>query len=137
MIQRIQSVYLLLVVCAVIAFIFIPFGVATTEVGKEILIIKNIMVFVLSGILISLIAIVALLLFRNRTLQLKIVAINILFSFVLIGLFLYGLTAHVGWSKYTFGIGAIIPIFILLFNVLAYLGIKNDDNLVKSMDRLR
>ncbi|MCB9074638.1 MAG: DUF4293 family protein [Chitinophagales bacterium] len=36
-----------------------------------------------------------------------------------------------------FWCGAVFPLFILFFNLLAYNGIKSDDKLVKSMDRLR
>jgi hypothetical protein len=56
---------------------------------------------------------------------------------MLIGLFLFGLTQHIGIQNYIFKIGAILPIFILLFNMLAYGSIKSDEALVKSMDRLR
>jgi hypothetical protein len=35
------------------------------------------------------------------------------------------------------GFKMIIPILILVFSILAYLGIRKDDRLVKSYDRLR
>ncbi|MBP6323730.1 MAG: DUF4293 family protein [Chitinophagales bacterium] len=40
-------------------------------------------------------------------------------------------------QHYLFKIGAILPVFILLFNMLAYGSIKSDEALVRSMDRLR
>ena len=67
----------------------------------------------------------------------KVVLVNIVLSVMLIGLFLFGLTQHIGIQNYIFKIGAILPIFILLFNMLAYGSIKSDEALVKSMDRLR
>ena len=67
----------------------------------------------------------------------KVVLVNIILSVVVIGLFVFGVTQHIGLRNYVFGIGAILPLFILLFNMLAYGSIKSDENLVKSMDRLR
>ena len=87
--------------------------------------------------LIALLAVAAIFLFGNRILQMKVVLINAVLSVVLIGMFLFGLTKHVGWENYTFGWGALLPVFILIFNMLAYGSIKSDENLVRSMDRLR
>lgn len=137
MIQRIQTVYLLLVVVAIVAFIFVPFGGIEIEGVQGILIIKEIVHFLVMSLGIGIIALAAIFMFNNRKLQMRIVFINILITLILIGTFIYGLIAHVGLNKYTFGAGAVFPIFILFFNVLAYNGIKSDDKLVKSMDRLR
>ena len=54
-----------------------------------------------------------------------------------IGWMAYGIVQHVGLSNYGFKIGALLPVFILLFNLLAYGSIKSDEKLVRSMDRLR
>jgi hypothetical protein len=67
----------------------------------------------------------------------RIVLLNIFITLILIGVFLFRLFYNIGVDKYTFGAGAIFPLFILFFNLLAYNGIKSDDKLVKSMDRLR
>lgn len=137
MIQRIQTVYLLLVIVAIVAFIFVPFGGIEIEGTKGILIIKEIVVFLVLSLIVGTIALIAIFLFHNRKLQMRIVLINIIVTITLIGMFIYGLIAHVGLSKYTFGAGAVFPLFVLFFNLLAYNGIKSDDKLVKSMDRLR
>lgn len=137
MIQRIQTVYLLLVVLAVLAFIFVPFGGITIDGVRGILIIKEIILFLLLSAGIGLIALGAIFIFGNRKLQMRIVLLNILVSIVLIGIFVFRLITFYGLDKYTFGAGAVFPLFILFFNLLAYNGIKSDDKLVKSMDRLR
>lgn len=138
MIQRIQTIYLLLVVIACIAFIFVPFGGVKTSDGTiEIWAIKQVVPIMIASTVVASIAFIAIFLFKNRKNQMKTVLINILLSIVLIGLFLFGVTQHIGFSNYVFKIGAILPVFILLFNMLAYGSIKSDENLVKSMDRLR
>lgn len=137
MIQRIQTVYLLLVIVAIVAFIFIPFGGIEIQGIQGILIIKEIVYFLLMSLGIGIIALVAIFLFNNRKLQMKIVKINIFITIILIGLFVYNLIANIGVNRYTFGAGAVFPIFILFFNFLAYSGIKADEKLVNSMDRLR
>lgn len=138
MIQRIQSVYLLLVIIACVAYIFVPVGqVKTPENVIEIWLIKNDIPIMIGAIVVAVFAFAAIFLFNNRITQMKVVLINIVFSVVLIGLFLFGLFKYMGIQNYTFGVGAILPIFILLFNILAYSSIKADENLVRSMDRLR
>jgi len=137
MIQRIQTVYLLLVVIAVLAFIFVPFGGITIDGIRGILIIKEIIIFLLLSAGIGLIALGSIFLFNNRKLQMRVVLINIVISLVLIGIFIFRLIYFYGLDKYTFGAGAVFPLFILFFNLLAFNGIKNDEKLVKSMDRLR
>ena len=90
-----------------------------------------------AAIAVAVVAFAAIFLYTNRKLQLKVVLLNIVLSFVLITLFFYGLTQHIGIKNYVFKIGAILPVFVLFFNILAYGAIKSDENLVKSMDRLR
>jgi len=139
MIQRIQTVYLFLAIISVVAFDFIPFGSMKIDAigSTSILVAKNNMVFVIISGIIALIAQFAILLFKNRILQMRLVLFNIVLSVALIGMFVYELIEHVGIANYAFGIGAIIPIFILFFNILAYFSIKSDEKLVRSMDRLR
>ena len=138
MIQRIQSVYLLLVVIACVAYIFVPFGLVKNADGTlETWAIKQVVPIMIAAIVVAVIAFASIFLFNNRKNQMKVVLVNIVLSVVLIGLFLFGLTQHIGIQNYIFKIGAILPIFILLFNMLAYGSIKSDEALVKSMDRLR
>lgn len=138
MIQRIQTIYLLLVTIACLAYIFVPFGgIKTPEGAIEIWSIKKVVPIMAAAIAVAVVAVAAIFLYANRKLQLKVVLLNIVLSFVLITLFFYGLTQHIGIKNYVFKIGAILPVFVLFFNILAYGAIKSDENLVKSMDRLR
>jgi glucose uptake protein GlcU len=138
MIQRIQSVYLLLVVIACVAYIFVPFGqIKNTDGTLETWAIKQVVPIMAEDILVAVLALISIFLYKNRKTQMKVVLVNIVLSVVLIGLFLFGLTQHIGIQNYVFKIGAILPVFILIFNMLAYGSIKHDEALVKSMDRLR
>ena len=138
MIQRIQSVYLLLVIIACIAYIFIPFGQIRNPDGTlETWAIKQVTPIMIADIIVAAFAFISIFLFKNRKTQMKVVLVNILLSVALIGLFIFGLTQHIGIHNYVFKIGTILPIFVLLFNMLAYGSIKHDEELVKSMDRLR
>ena len=138
MIQRIQTVYLLLVTIACVVFIFIPFGLQLKpDETAEILIAKNYMLDMAGALIIAVVAFASIFLFNNRKLQMKVVLLNSLLSVLYIAFLTYGILQHVGLPNYGFKIGAILPVFILIFNMLAYAGIKSDENLVKSMDRLR
>ncbi|MEZ5055167.1 MAG: DUF4293 domain-containing protein [Chitinophagales bacterium] len=138
MIQRIQTIYLLLVTIACVVFIFIPFGLQLKpDETAEILIAKNYMSDMVGALLIAVLAFASIFLFTNRKLQMKVVLLNSLLSLLYMAFLAYGIFQHVGLSNYGFKIGAILPVFIFIFNVLAYAGIKSDENLVRSMDRLR
>lgn len=138
MIQRIQTVYLLLVTIACIAYIFVPAGQIKTPVGGlENWIMLHDLPIMIEDIVVAAIAFISIFLFNNRKNQMKMVLGNIFLSVVLIGLFIFGLTQYVGIHNYIFKVGAILPVFILLFNILAYFSIKSDEKLVRSMDRLR
>lgn len=138
MIQRIQTIYLLLVAIACATFIFIPFGeLKNAEPALSQLTAKNFPTDMIGAIVIAFIAVVAIFLYGNRKQQMKIVLVNCVLSVAFIGWMAYGIVQHVGLSNYGFKIGALLPVFILLFNLLAYGSIKSDEKLVRSMDRLR
>ena len=136
MIQRIQTVYLFFAAVAAIAFLFIPFG--TIEFAGSTTLLKGNMnpVFdIIVGVIITL-SIVAIFLYKNRKTQALIVLLNMLIAIGFIGFEAYGAYTHQK-DNFHFSIGFILPLFVLIFNFLAYKGIKSDDKLVKSMDRLR
>ena len=84
------------------------------------------------------ISLVTIFLFRNRKLQFVLGRINILFNLILLGLFVYWSLNVSGESNISEkGIGMLIPIVSIVFLVLANKAIKKDEDLVKSVDRLR
>lgn len=136
MIQRIQSIYLFLAAVAAIAFLFVPFGKLNMN-GATVVIQASLVIYfdILCG-LITTVSIISIFLFKNRILQMKVITLAILLSVALIGLTIYEIVTR-QTNQYQFGPAVIIPLFVLIFNFLAYKGVKHDEQLVKSMDRLR
>jgi hypothetical protein len=145
MIQRIQSVFLLLCAGSMAALFKFPFAssdVAAPEIFSD----QQYMIDdnpVLIGITVAaiLVALGTIFLFKNRKLQLKFGYILITLSVLLIVLailliFLEG-TEMGAQNEVSEGIGILFPILSIVLAWLANRYIKKDDNLVKSMDRLR
>jgi hypothetical protein len=109
----------------------------TSEQGSETL--DKSFALSLFFILIPVLSAVIIFLFKNRSLQLRLAAILIVLIVVFI--MVSGIFAYLYMKKYHAeilpGFRMIIPFLQLIFSVLAYRGIKKDDNLVKSYDRLR
>ena len=143
MIQRVQSVYLLLasVISGVLIFVFNLWTSISKDIfaidllNRESYLLKSIPVlFLVSAIL----AFVAIFLYKNRKLQFVIGRLAILVNLILLGLLIYvSLTLPGEVSISEKGIGMFIPIIAILLIVLANKAIKKDEDLVKSVDRLR
>lgn len=136
MIQRIQTIYLLLVVFLNAG---LPFLVPLWKdgTGTEVLAVNK--PAVLGAFFFSaLLALVAVFLFKNRKGQFVLDRLNIVLNFVLLGFFVYWLLMMPGGMEISEkGIGIFLPIGSIVFLVLANKAIKKDEDLVKSVDRLR
>ncbi|OWP82878.1 transcription termination factor Rho [Flavobacterium davisii] len=135
MIQRIQSVYLVLafVIMAVFPFVF-PLW---KEGSKEIYFMTNIMYTVFFGLSTSL-SLMSLLSFKKRQTQFVLNRLNMILNLILLGLFVYrALSLPGGTQILVKGIGMFLPVITILLLVLANKAIKKDEDLVKSVDRLR
>ncbi|MGK0421237.1 MAG: hypothetical protein ACJAVE_000398 [Polaribacter sp.] len=143
MIQRVQTVYLLItsIISGVLIFVFnlwksIEKSIFALDLLKsESYVLKLIpILFLVSAIL----AFVAIFIFKNRKLQFVIGRLTILINLILLGLLIYvSLTLPGEASVSEKGIGMFIPILAILLLVLANKAIKKDEDLVKSVDRLR
>jgi MFS family permease len=81
-------------------------------------------------------------LYGNRKLQLKFVGILVLCAFVFFAILLvdYFMTKSQFENNSistTLGYQIVWPLLMLVFSILAYLGIRHDERLVQSMDRIR
>ncbi|NMH27311.1 DUF4293 family protein [Flavobacterium silvaticum] len=136
MIQRIQTVYLFLVllVAGVLPFVF---PLWKTD-GKDFYFASSLTYSSLFGLSATL-ALLALLFYQKRQHQFVIDRLNIILNLILLGLFLYrslnlsGEAANVSEK----GIGMFLPFISIVLLVLANRAIKKDEDLVKSVDRLR
>lgn len=138
MIQRIQSIWLLL--AAVFAFLTfkLPFyqGAilqATTNVKPEVDAQSTIWLTIVAA-LTGALAFINIFFFNNRKLQLRICVFGIILGVVLIALCFMEMTKFTSGS---IALSCIIYFAIIAFYILAANGISKDEKLIKSMDRLR
>jgi len=144
MIQRIQSVYLaIIILISSVLVIYVPLWVTNkTEAlfvyqsftEKEIPIIS----IAASFIIVTVLALISLLNFKKRKSQFMLNRLNIIVNLYLIGVLLYyllNLSGEIVISKK--GIGSFIPVLNIVLLALANKAIQKDEALVKSMDRLR
>ncbi len=136
MIQRIQTLYLVLV--AVIAgilpfFVNLWLDVNGVEIYAQNEVIVSIVFYVCGAL-----ALWAIFLFKNRKNQFVVNRLNMILNLFLLGFFVYrSLNLSGGTLVSEKGIGMLIPVFSIVFLVLANRAIKKDEDLVKSVDRLR
>ena len=161
MIQRIQSVFLFLVVVLVVLAIVQPMYYFTVNVnfpegqtatssigltqqvaasdGTTEIVHDNYKIMALS--LIGIIALITIFMFKKRDLQMRLLRINIIATLLFaVGMayFIYNFTNSLDINEMTYSpTGILVIVGILVLNILAYGFIKKDDNLVKSADRFR
>ena len=139
MIQRIQSLYLAIcfVVVAVLPFLFPIWTEKNGEESTAIFFTSSTPAMVLFG-LSGLLAIVSLFSFKKRQNQFVLNRLNIISNFILLGFFVYRtLILSGGAVAPEKGIGITLPAISIVLLVLANKAIKKDEDLVKSVDRLR
>ena len=143
MIQRIQTVYLLLasLVSGGLIFVFNLWNTIKEKIfvvdlfSKDIVVLKAIPFMFITS---SLLSIGAIFLFKDRKLQFVLGRVIILINLILLGLLIYlslNLSGETMDSEK--GIGMFLPVLAILLIVFANKAIKKDENLVKSVDRLR
>ena len=142
MIQRKQTIWLLLAALCGFAMAKVPIFEATlsTNVIQQVMASDSLLLFALiTGI--AILAIICIFLFKNRTLQFKLVIITIILALAGIALQVWKVegykTATTNISKGTYQVGGLLPVAMVIFLILAARGIYKDEKLVKSLDRLR
>ena len=131
MIQRIQSVYLLLLtVSSSLGLFFLPpleiidFSSSTKTLIETYLIVSIVL------------SVLTLFIFKYRKVQLLINRLHLTLQiFIFLALIYYGLTQLV--TGYDYLIYLLMPVQAIFFIVLANSAIRKDEALIKSIDRLR
>jgi len=154
MIQRIQTVYLLIAEMLIGALFFVPFGAISAKVGgiyrfdingicleggqKSEVIYGSLPLVILWAMSLILI-LVTIFLFKNRMLQMRISAISI---FILLGL--SSLIYYSVWSAaktlsgvYSLTLFSVFPVIAAVVIYIASRAIRKDELLVRSIDRIR
>jgi len=133
---RIQTYYLVgaLIISGVLSFVF---PLWKDSCGKSFYFMADMIYVVLFGLSTTL-SLLSILSHSKRKQQFVLGRLNIILNLILLGLFVYRtLTASGVTSVSEKGVGMFLPIFSIVFLVLANKAIKKDEDLVKSVDRLR
>ncbi len=146
MIQRIQSIFLLLAAASGFAVLALPFASTNEAVQSSALFsdkvysigdnIGLLVLFALAGALST----AAIFLYKNRPLQMKIGRIALIadiLGIVLAIILFWQDLANIGSSAVNDGTAGYLPVVFIVFTALALRAIKKDENLVRSADRLR
>jgi len=158
MLQRIQSVYLVLAALAIILMFFFPLATYYNELsGNYKFFIYGVtcmdpepgvrfsplFTLPLTGLALfsSILTVTTLFLYKKRVLQIRLCAINLLVILLMIVVifFFYAsrITAMTGIEPAYNYAGMVMPLAALVFLILSHRSIKRDESLVKSSERLR
>ena len=137
MIQRIQTVYLALatIVSGALPFVF---PLWTLSNNQEFWFMQSMLYAMLFGLSTSL-GLLSIFSYKKRQHQFVFNRLNMILNLILLGLFVYR-SLNLSGEAITVsekGIGMFLPIVSIVLLVLANKAIKKDDDLVKSVDRLR
>ncbi len=155
MIQRIQTIWLLLAATALISMLFLPIAtkeivgidsaiytnglhqILTSQTGSG-LTIQSFLPLMITNIALAVMAFVNIFNFKRRKFQKRVAILNIVF----IGGFAFWCSVYAkklpgGINGANFGVCAYLPALAILFLVLAIFGINKDERLIRSAERLR
>jgi hypothetical protein len=129
MIQRVQTIYLLLIFGLMVCLLFLP--VATIDSFHWTLSVE-------CG-LTALLSIITVFLYKKRKLQMNICygILTLLVLSYLIIFFDFWLPSHDAGAVVEFQVPVVFPLFAIVLDILTIRAIQKDEKLVRSMDRLR
>lgn len=137
MIQRIQSIWLLL--AAICVFLTLKFS---TYVGTNKDLIPSTFLngiatlpLIFVTLAVGILTLITIFLYKNRKLQLRLTILAMILEASLIFLYYREIQTFVGQG--TFSITAILHAGVILFLILGAKGISSDDKLIKDSNRLR
>ena len=155
MIQRIQSLYLIIALALMGSMLFLPYAeiaavdgtiysFGSSGLGKldgEVwLRVSGALPMLILIVAIAALLLVSIFLFRNRRLQMRICAYAIILEFGLIGLgyyYFYQAFRGIEVNNYAFQLPVVFPVLSIILLYLAYRAIRKDDILVRSVDKIR
>ena len=133
MIQRIQTVWLFLTAVLSGLLLFMPI---TEKVNSEVSSSFPFdMLFMIGNAVIAVLAVIALFLYKNRPLQIKLsygLFVLLILSCVTIAYYIWTSPTDI-----TYKYPIVFPVIAIIFDLLAIHSIKKDEKLVRSLDRLR
>ncbi len=158
MIQRMQTLFILLVVIASIAIFFFPLaGIYSEQYTYKFFIYEmrnmvpgeasifskwTVVPLVILDILVGVLSIITIFYYKNRLMQLRLVRMSIFFTIILVVLIFFVYANLIERNMfvspdYLGEAGIYFPLICLIFLILANRLIARDERLVRSIDRLR
>lgn len=152
MLQRIQTVYLLITFVLTVLMYFIPIGgvfVSSTAELHEITLLGMDMPdgthsyawgMLLLSILILLVNIIGIGLYKNRIFQMRFNVLNILFYvsiYIFYFFFAWLCKEKLGGGEFVYKLPVVFPLINIVLTYLAIRAIGKDEALVRSLDRIR
>ncbi|MFI5450759.1 DUF4293 domain-containing protein [Pedobacter sp. UC225_61] len=152
MIQRIQSIWLLLAAVTICCLLFIPMVIANTggaeyyiiasglyqKTGDHTTQVESFLPLFISTIAVAIMCFVNIFNFKKRTIQKRICIAS---AVLVIGLSFwcsqYAKKIPEGLETANYSAGMFLPVIAIFFIILAIRGINNDEKLLRSADRLR
>ena len=131
MIQRIQSIYLLV---AAIAMTLISFKVPVYTLNESMFMAQDDTKMFILTIVGAIFSLLGLFMFKNRKFQMKLIRLTILIQMII------GVRLFMLFNKFEVVINnslLFLLAFALIALIMAYRGVKKDDDLVRSVDRIR
>jgi hypothetical protein len=149
MIQRIQSIWLFLAFIASGLMFFFPVLILDAQNSLFVQNFDSISIskidnfvkggYILAGLtaLVSGLSLANIFFYRNRHLQMRICLFNSILVFFLLGFIAYFSFSSVQTPVQTFALSSLLPIIVLIFTFIARYSIKKDEELIKSVERIR
>jgi hypothetical protein len=141
MIQRIQSLWLLLAGAAGLMTYKLPLWTGTHQDGSIKIFSGSESLPLFAAIIVTcLIGFGAIFLYKNRKLQKNLTLLGLLLSIGIIAMEIYiveDFKSLLTLKENSWKFGAIMPILMVIFFFLAYQGIRNDEKMLKSLEKLR
>lgn len=152
MIQRVQSIWLFLASLTIFLLLILPI-VSSQANGTEswiqvtglfqktngiVVKAETFRPLYITTVIVGVLCLGSIFAFRNRTLQKRLIIVVIISIFSLsFWIFNYAQQIPGGLSTASYGVAAFLPVLAVLFSALAIRGIRKDEQLLRSADRLR
>jgi peptidoglycan/LPS O-acetylase OafA/YrhL len=140
MIQRQQTLWLLLATAAAVLTFMFPFAtgeemVVKTAMKKSVEVIAGDNFFTLLLTIASIgISAVTIFMFKDRKLQMRLCLLGILVSVLILVLYILNMRKLITSTP---ALWAILPVIVIASYIMAFRNIRKDEKLVKSLDKLR
>jgi hypothetical protein len=138
MIQRIQTLWLFLASAIAALIWFLP--VFSDEASNRNFFINESLLLTIIVVSSGIIPFINIFLFKKRSTQKQLIILNVCLAVAIISLEYIetnNFKTRLGIEQGHWQISAILPFFVILFLVFAYRGIRKDEKLLSSTDRLR